>query len=725
MELLIFEKKLQAETVCSHFENKKTDGVIKLEPNNFFQDGAVATWCQGHVLSLYQPHEYNEKYKKWSVEDLPIIPDFKKKVEPSKRSQFNIIRKWINHSSISSILHCGDAEREGTLIVDEVLLYSKNRKPVKRFLTSSLSKKAVHKALNNLKDHSQYSNQYQEAVARERSDWIIGMNLSRMVTLSIQKQGVSTVLPIGRIQSALLSVLVERDLTIENFKSIPYWNVVTDCVTDNGITYESVWKMSDASELYDFDKATALKQYVSNKDATIQDISSEEVKIKPPQLYNLTELQNRANKLYGMTPDYVLSVAQGLYERSILSYPRAEPRVVPREEAENFPAILRKIATLPPYKSYFPLPIESIIDNKHFVNDEACDDHYAIIPTENVVDIESLSTDEQKIYDLIIRSLIGAHYHPQLKNKVTIDTLVDEQFLFYTSVDSIKEDGWKLVYNAASKDNEDNNTTFDLSTLESGQQINIKDTRLKEGKTKAPKRFLYGELAKVMANVMAYIPKENRKGLSKDQLALGTVATRAEIMKKMIGTNYIIVKENKVYTTSKARLLIELLQDKWITSPITSGQMEEVLQQIGKGKKGSDKFLQRIETLVKNFIQEIENESPAWNIDYAVKESVSDKGKKQNPTNLGKCFFCEGDIVERNKFYGCSNYKKKNCTFTFSKTFLKKEIRPAQIEKLLKYQKTDLIKGFYSEKKDKHFDAYLIWDEKEQRVKLLFPERGK
>ncbi|MFD1736161.1 DNA topoisomerase 3 [Bacillus salitolerans] len=726
-KLLIFEKPSQAKAVCSAFTGVKYGKQYhELPPHEYWKEGAIAVWCIGHILEPVMPEEYDVKYKQWKLEHLPIIPEeFKLKVSPDKKAAYTIIRKWVNDATVSIIIHCGDPGREGCLLVDEVLLFSNNRKPVERLWTTSLTPSAVHKAMKQLKDNKHYQSIYYEAVSRQRADWVIGINASRAMTCLLGEKGLSDLFSIGRVQTGTLSIIYRREMEIKSFQSEPFWDVFLDFSTPKGDTYRGKWFKQGEEHVFNEAKAKALGEYCKEKEAVVTSVVEDRKFIPAPQLFNLTHLTAVANSLYKMAPDRVLSVAQELYEKKIISYPRSEPRHVSKEEAKEFPSILKNLGEVEAFKHLLPVPIQDISSNKRFVDDTKVDDHYAIIPTELVPNLDELSADEKRIYELIAKSLIAAHYPPAEEDVSEVITTVDNHFTFKTKGRKLVADGWRKVFGMESDSNSEENETDEgeavIPSLKESELVAIQSLEIKEGKTSPPKRFPHGQLPTIMKNAYAYLTADEKQGFKTEELRLGTVATRSNVITQLMKRKFISVRKNLVYCEPKGQLLIELLGEKnWLASPLTTGAIEQVLAEIGAGTQPHEPFLNRINVRVKELIHELMEQSKEWSIPVEMKQSLSSNNQMNHnqESSIGACKLCGEPVVDKGKFYGCSAYSKTSCNFTVNKVVAKKEIPLDEIKKLLNEDSTSLIKGFISSSSGNPFDAFLVWNDASSKVKF-------
>ncbi len=714
MQLIIAEKPDQARTLASVFKNKKAQGYIEILPNEIFPDGAFMTWAIGHLCELVPPEKYNPEWKKWSLATLPMIPSqFQYQVSKDKAKQFSVIKKFINDPRITEIIHAGDAGREGELIIRNILRLTKAKQLMKRLWISSLTPKAIKEGFRNLRDETETKNLYFEAYTRACSDWIVGMNASRLYSILLKEKGFSDVFSVGRVQTPTLALIVKRELEIEQFVSEPFWEVIGEFFI-NGKTYKGKWEVDGDSRIKTADMSAKIAQFCNGKPAEITDVKREKKEYHPPMLYNLSALQAETNRLYKFPPKKTLDILQGLYQKGIVSYPRSDSRYVTPGEADMFPDILHKISRIEKYAEFFPLPISSISNNKRYVNEKKVTDHYAIIPTEQVKDPEKLSADEQKIYDLIIKSLLAAHYEKSVYEYTTVTTLVGGRATFLSKGKVQLAEGWRKVIPANEKDGEP-----ELPLLEKGETGIVKKVNVKESKTQPPKRYTEGQLITLMKTAGKHIEDKELEKVLDETEGLGTEATRAGIITMLKSRKYIEIKKNLVYATAKAKILIHAIGKELLASPEMTAKWEQRLREIAEGKANAKQFIDMTNKMITHLVTETTKQAVEWSFDREVTENfVPHQFKKSAPRKLGNCKFCDGNIIDKETFYGCSNYQKTGCTFTISKKILGKTITQAQLKKLLTDGVTDQIQGFKS--KDKEFNAKLAWDEQEKKIKFVF-----
>ncbi|MDL0419094.1 DNA topoisomerase III [Caldifermentibacillus hisashii] len=714
MQLIIAEKPDQARTLASVFKNKKAQGYIEILPNEIFPDGAFMTWAIGHLCELIPPEKYNPEWKKWTLATLPMIPSqFQYQVSKDKAKQFSVIKKFINDPRITEIIHAGDAGREGELIIRNILRLTKAKQPMKRLWISSLTPKAIKEGFRNLRDETETKNLYFEAYTRACSDWIVGMNASRLYSILLKEKGFSDVFSVGRVQTPTLALIVKRELEIEQFVSEPFWEVIGEFFI-NGKKYKGKWEVDGDSRIKKADMAAKIAQFCNGKPAEITDVKREKKEYHPPMLYNLSALQAETNRLYKFPPKKTLDILQGLYQKGIVSYPRSDSRYVTPGEADMFPDILHKISRIEKYAEFFPLPISSIRNNKRYVNEKKVTDHYAIIPTEQVKDPEKLSADEQKIYDLIIKSLLAAHYEKSVYEYTTVTTLVGGRATFLSKGKVQLAEGWRKVIPANEKDGEP-----ELPLLEKGETGIVKKVNVKESKTQPPKRYTEGQLITLMKTAGKHIEDKELEKVLDETEGLGTEATRAGIITMLKSRKYIEIKKNLVYATAKAKILIHAIGKELLASPEMTAKWEQRLKEIAEGKANAKQFIDMTNKMITHLVTETTKQAVEWSFDREVTENfVPRQFKKSAPRKLGNCKFCDGNVIDKGTFYGCSNYQKTGCSFTISKKILGKTITQAQLKKLLTDGVTDQIQGFKS--KDKEFNAKLAWDEQEKKIKFVF-----
>lgn len=713
MKLIIAEKPDQALALVAQFKTKKQTGFIFIEPNKWFPKGGICTWAVGHLLQLSPPESYHPAWKKWLLTNLPIIPErFQYEVVRTKNKQFQIIKQLLLKKEVTEIIHGGDAGREGELIVRSIIQMSGVRKPMKRLWISSLTPKAVIEGFENLLPEEKTRNLYYEAYTRACADWLIGMNGSRLYSLLLKEKGISDVFSAGRVQTPTLALIVKREKEIEQFQSTPFWEVVATFSMSNQ-EYEGTWEQDNNSRIDNEELANKIANFCKAKQAEVSKADKERKKFEPPLLFNLSALQATANSIHKFSPKKTLDILQKLYQKGIVSYPRSDSNYVTKGEAETFPQILTKLSAFKEYKQFFPVPKPSILTNKRFVNEKKVTDHYAIIPTEQVTEPSKLSADEAMLYDLVVKRLIAAHYDTAIFDYTQVTTLVDKRATFISKGKQLINEGWrKVLFQQEDKD-------VILPQLDEGGVGKVAQTNIKKSKTQSPKRYTEGQLITLMKTAGKFIDNAELEKVLKKTEGLGTEATRAGIITMLKDRQYIEVERNLVTATKKAQILIEAIGDNILASPEMTAKWEQRLSEIGQGTASPLTFMEQTKKLTTKLISDAAESSKEWSfqgLEYEVKGRAVSKFPVRKI--IDKCKLCDGDVVDKGKFYGCSNYQKTKCTFTISKIILGQKLSETTVEKLLKEGKSALLSGF--KKGDKTFSATLIWDEKDRKINFRF-----
>jgi DNA topoisomerase III len=715
LKLIIAEKPDQGSTLASVFKMRKQSGFIEIFPNEIFPNGAFVTWAVGHLCELAAPEKYDTSLKKWSLQTLPISPEhYQYEVVKSKQKQFDVINKLVHHPSVTEIIHAGDAGREGELIVRNILRLTKSQKPMKRLWISSLTANAIKEGFKNLLKEEETRNLYFEAYTRACSDWLVGMNASRLYSLLLQQKGFSDVFSVGRVQTPTLALIVKKELEIEQFVSEPFWEVEAKFAMGKH-KYNGKWEKDGNSRIDSKEMAEKIAAFCDKKTAVISEVQAEKKEYLPPFLYNLSALQTEANKRFKMSPKKTLDILQKLYQKGNISYPRSDSRFVTPEEANTFPSILQKFSQMQEYSQYFPLPIASIHGNSRYVNEKKVTDHYAIIPTEQIPNMLKLPPEEKQLYDLIVRSLIAAHYDKAISEYTTITTLVDGRATFVSKGKVQIQEGWKKVI--ASKESEKDTL---LPHLQNGDEGRVEQVKVKESKTQPPKRYTEGQLISVMKTAGKHLDdKELEKVLMKTE-GLGTEATRAGIITMLKDRNYIQVQKNLVYATAKAKILITAVGNQILASPEMTAKWEQKLRDISEGAASPKQFMEQTKKMVIHLIDHSQQDSQTWEFTSDIQNEFEPrkfKGTKA-PAKLGSCKKCNGTVVDKGSFYGCTNYNATKCSFTISKKILGKTITQKHVKAILSTGQTEMIEGFTG--KDKTFNAILSWDPEQQRLQFTF-----
>ncbi|WP_298470926.1 type IA DNA topoisomerase [uncultured Psychrobacillus sp.] len=709
--VILAEKPSQAKAYADAFSVKRHEGYIEILPSPIFPEGAFITWGIGHLVELKEPKAYDPKWNRWSLASLPILPErYEFQVAKGKAKQFTIVKKLIK--STDTVINACDVDREGSNIFYSIYNQTGARgKTIKRLWINSLEVDEVRKGFTNLQNNQKDLLMYEEAKARQISDWLVGMNASRLYSLLLKEQGIQDVFPIGRVQSPTLYLIYQRHMEIENFVSEPFYEIEALFTAEHG-SYKGKAKAKEPKR--EIIRALLAKHDIQpNSPGVITSVVKQDKRIPPPQLHSLSTLQATANRLWKISPADVLKTMQGLYEKKLVTYPRTDSRhITPNEfayivgQVDEYQKLINK-----------PFPIASRSPKKRYVDSSKVQEHYAIIPTKKIPSqsvLARLSPIERNLYEEIIRTTLGMFHTDYLYTETKVTTEVNG-LLFFTTGKTEVDKGWKALFIQSSNEKEKEEPTLPPLTEQESVASKIE---IKEGKTTPPKPYTEGQLIAMMKTCGKLIEDKDETEILKEVEGLGTEATRSGIIETLKRHNYIKVTKNIVYITDKGRVLCQAIEGNLLSSPSMTAKWENYLRKIGNGEGSQDRFLGSIAKFIYSLINETPTQLKTKNITIKLppREPSSKYAKfKQEP--IAPCPKCgQGSIVARKNFYGCTNYKN-GCTQTFNGFFLKKKITPSQIKLLCTKGITNTIKGFEAENGQK-FDAKLALEE--GKVKLEF-----
>ena len=578
-------------------------------------NGFVVTWAIGHLVALAQPHEIDPQWRRWSRETLPMLPQrWPLVVYEKTRDQFEAVRKIMNSKRVSRVVCATDAGREGELIFRYIYEAADCEKPIERLWISSLTPDAIRKGFENLRPGSDYLPLAHAATGRSRADWLVGMNLSRAYSIAYEEE-----LSVGRVQTPTLAMVVERELAIRNFVPENYLEVVaTFHPADHAeeITYQGTWFRTQAGDTRlpaDGEEAEAIVNRARSGSAQIESLESENQRNLPPLLYDLTELQRHANRLFGFSAQKTLDVAQALYEsRKLISYPRTDSRYLSKDVSETLPRIIRAIEA--PYRKHLAPGTGERALGRRFVDDTKVSDHHAIIPTPISPDRSRLSADESKIYDLICRRLLSAWHDDYIVAVTAVITTIRNQEIvdrYRTSGSAVQQIGWKvldLTPERSRRGSPATETNADEPQLPPdlalGQPQDVREVEALRRKTRAPKRFTEATLLTAMETAGKTLDEKELSEAMKES-GLGTPATRAAIIEVLLKRGYISRAGKNLEATDKGIRLIDVVHPE-VKSPAMTGQWEAYLQRIERGKAQLEPFLTGIEQYVQQVVGKVE-----------------------------------------------------------------------------------------------------------------------
>lgn len=580
----------------------------------------IVTWAMGHLVGLMDPEGYDNKYKEWKMETLPMLPKHMKLTVLKKTGkQYNEVKKQLLRDDVNEIVIATDAGREGELVARWIIEKSGVKKPLKRLWISSQTQKAILDGFNNLKPGKEYENLYKAAVCRAEADWLVGLNVTRALTCKYNAQ-----LSAGRVQSPTLAMIVQREEEIRNFKPKTYYSIEAKTKSFN-----LSWVNKDNnSRIFDEDFAGKIVSKLKNSQGEVVNIHEAEKKKYSPALYDLTELQRDANKIYGYSAKQTLNIMQRLYENyKILTYPRTDSRYITTDIVATIPERLRAVATGEYRAAAEELLKTKIKGNKSFVDNSKVSDHHAIIPTEERPNLSALSSDERKIYDLVVKRFLSVMLPPFEYVQTTIEVKsCNERLIAKGKV--IKSKGWKKLYDRIDDENgEDDIKEQVLPTVNKGDKITIENVNLKKGETKPPARFTEATLLSAMENPHKYISvsKDAAKTLGQTG-GLGTVATRADIIEKLFNSFVIEKKGKDIIPTSKGKQLIDLVPAD-LKSPLLTAKWESQLDEIAKGKRDDHSFIKEMKNYSVALVEDVKSANSRFTHDNLTGKKCPECGK--------------------------------------------------------------------------------------------------
>jgi len=635
-------------------------GVLKIaeKKNGYIEGrGCAITWAFGHLVTLLDPGEYDPALKKWRLDSLPFIPDtFQLKLIENRgvAEQFETIRKLCTEAE--EIVCATDAGREGELIFRYILaLAGCEDKPIRRLWLSSLTPDAIQEAFKDLKDGHAYDNLYAAARCRSESDWIVGLNATRYYTVRHGRLGSSderVLWSIGRVQTPVLAMIVQRDDEILQFRPKPFWELTTNY-------RDAVFKYT-GDRFEQPEKAQALLEKITGQPFTVTAVTGKQKKEQPPQLFDLTTLQREINKSHGLSAADTLAATQNLYESKLVTYPRTDSRYLSADMKPRIPKIFAQLKAIRA-EQIEPLNLSRLAFTNRIVDDKKVTDHHAIIPTGIVP--RSLGTHEQIVYDAVTTQFIAAFYPVCIKKITTVDG-VSNEVTFQAKGTQIIEPGWTALFPKKAKkqnsddEEEDDQSLPDFKKGESGPH----EPNLREGKTKPPKHFNENSLLGAMEAAGKWVDDDTLREALKER-GIGTPATRAAIIETLLRRNYIRREKKQILATDMGRCLIALVQDPLLKSPEMTGEWEEQLKRIERGETESGVFMNGIVEYTRGLI----NSSSSAQID---------------TERLGVCPLCGKEIIKGKTAYGCSGWKE-GCSFVLETEYKGLSLTLNQVQVLL------------------------------------------
>src|ERR1700761_8147086 len=582
-------------------------------------NGYVVTWAIGHLVSLAEPHQINPQWKQWRMETLPMLPGQWPLVAYERsKDQFEVVQKILTSPRVSSIVCATDAGREGELIFRYIYEAAKSNKPFSRLWISSLTPDAIRKGFSSLRPGSDYDGLADAASGRSRADWLVGMNLSRAYSI-VYNEGLS----VGRVQTPTLAMIVERELALRSFVPEDYLHVVASFQATEAVeTYDGTWfrpeiKSNESSRLAaDGKEAEQIMARARAGQAAIESLTAETVRTPPPLLYDLTDLQRHANRLYGFSAQKTLDVAQTLYEQhKLISYPRTDSRHLSTDIAETIPRIAQVISG--PYQQQLAPGTGERALGKRYVDDSKVSDHHAIIPTAVAMQPDRLSDEESKIYDLVCRRLLMLWHDDYLQEVTTVITAIRSTAMvdrYRTTGTVVRQAGWKILDPGADARRRDQGRDAEVTdqalpaTLAQGQAQTVTKVEAQKKKTRPPQRFTDATILTAMQTAGKSLDEKELSDAMKET-GLGTPATRAAIIEVLLKRAYVIRTGKSLEATEKGIHLIEEVHPE-VKSPAMTGQWEAFLNRIQHGEAQLDPFLERISEYVRSVVGRVSETTP-------------------------------------------------------------------------------------------------------------------
>ena len=680
MKLVIAEKPSVAQSLAAVIgATVRKDGYLE-------GNGWRVSWCVGHLAGLADADVYNPDYAKWRYDDLPILPEhWQMVVGKDKKKQFAVLKQLMNAPDVTEVVNACDAGREGELIFRSVYELAGCSKPMKRLWISSMEDSAIREGFANLRPGSEYDGLHQAALCRAKADWLVGINATRLFSVLYHRT-----LNIGRVMSPTLALIVQREAEIDTFKPVPFYTVVLE-LTDFSVSGE---RMADK------DAAEQQKAACQGAAATVKKVERRDKSEKPPVLYDLTTLQRDANRLLGYTAQQTLDYLQNLYEKKLCTYPRTDSRYLTSDMAEGLPVLVNLVANAIPFRKGIAISC----DAAQVINDKKVTDHHAVIPTRNLqgADLSGLPVGEKAVLELVSQRLLCAVAEPHTYSEtaVTVECAGAE---FTAKGKTVKRLGWRALdaaYHSALKNAEPDKETEDksLPELTEGQSLSLSGATVKEGKTSPPKHFTEDTLLSAMETAGKDDMPEDA-----ERQGLGTPATRAGILEKLVSTGFLERKKSKktvqLMPSKDAVSLITVLPEQ-LQSPLLTAEWEHRLSEIERGELSPEDFMGGICAMLRELVGTYQVIKGTEYLFTPPREVV------------GKCPRCGGDVAELQKGFFCQTESCKFAIWKNNKWWELKRKQPTKaiVTALLKDGRAH-VTGLYSEKTGKTYDATVVLED--------------
>ena len=665
----------------------------------------VLTWAVGHLVQLAEPDEYDDRYKKWKMADLPIVPDRFKLVVRDERSkkQMGVVTKQLRRDDVDNVVNACDAGREGELIFAYLYEKAKGDKPVQRLWLSSMTKKAMEDAFSSLRPGSDLAALEAAARSRSEADWIVGMNATRAATIRLRSSFDGAV-SLGRVQTPTLAILARREEEIRAFVPEPYWLVDATFAATGERVYAGRFHAGAQPRLKTADEAHAIVDAVRGQGGEITKLDKKRRKERAPLLYDLTSLQRDANTRFGFSARRTLAAAQRCYEEhKVLTYPRTSSRYLSTDMISELKPTAQHVGAHREYaKGAAYVTGLDVLPLGRVVADEKVTDHHAIIPVNGPQTIDKLSDDDRRIYDLVARRFLAV-FHPDAEFENTrIETTV-AQHVFRTRGKVLLVPGWRGVYGELtegerSDDDEDAGADQQLPKLDQGEDVDTREVASQEKETKPPRRYSDASLLGAMETAGKLVDDDELREAMKDS-GIGTPATRAAIIERLIAVGYVERDGRSLVVTEKGRNVIRLLAEHALTSPDLTGDWEKRLGEIERGEDSRERFMADIAKFAGATVSELDAKLKDVRIPRA---------------NLGPCPVCGHDIMENRKGYSCWGREDPGCGFVIWKSKAGKQLPAAAAKELIRTGRTEKPVTGFKGRSGRSFRARLALQQNEE-----------
>ncbi len=702
-------------------------------------EGLVVTWCHGHVAELQDPAHYQAQWQKWSLATLPMLPDrFEVRVRKDAHDQFAVVADWLNHRATVDVVNACDAGREGELIFRYVYELARCTRPVLRLWTSSLTDAAIQQAWRRLQPSAAFDRLADAARSRAEADWLVGLNATRALTCRARDVGGSGLLPVGRVQTPTLAMIVARDREIQQFVPEDFWQVKATFTGrgptgPEGGTWRATYFVPTSEEPGPADRsdkqvpvaerianeplAQAIARAVDGAAGTVETAQRRRTTEPPPLLYDLTSLQRRANQRYGLSASQTLAIAQALYEKhKLITYPRTDARYLTPDEVPLLPGILAGLQPVPPYQAY----VAALLANgapspgKRVVDAAEVGDHHAIIPTGKTPSSSGLSNDEKRIFDLVARRLLAALGDdawfdvtrlvvavPPLPD-VALDDAVPRPLRFRARGRVCRREGWRAI------DPPGSSRDVDLPGVEVGDRADASRPEAKKGQTRPPRPHNDATILRAMETAGRALDDEALERALRGK-GLGTPATRASILQTLVERGFVRRAGRDLHATDSGVALIDAVCVDALKSAELTGDWEGQLSTMsdGRGPSRSD-FMEAVRVYVAEVVDALRDGAAP-----AVDPSTVGP-------SLGACPACGSPVRKRGRVWSCD--RGRACEFVVFGTMSRRAISERMVQQLLRDGRTRPVKGFKKKRDGSPFAAGLCWDADEKRVRFWFPD---